>query len=246
MSDDKTVHAFKGFNPDLTCRGFQYAEGGTFTHDGPVSICNSGFHAVTEPLDVFGYYAPGTSVYHEVELEDVALKTSGDSKVAGRVIKIGARIEMSALIKAQIDFVFANTKKSDALEDRSTGARGAASSTGDRGAASSTGYRGAASSTGYRGAASSTGHQGAASSTGYQGAALATGTEASASATGANSVAIATGHDGRAKGALGCWLVLTERDDDYNILGVKAVRVDGKKVKADVFYTLRDGKVVIP
>ena len=224
MSD--TVKAIKGFESDLTCRGFQYAEGQTYTHDGAVDLCHSGFHAVTEPLDVFGYYAPGTSVYHEVELEDVALKTSGDSKVAGRVIKIGARIEMSALIKAQIDFVFANTKKSDALEDRSTGHRGAASSTGDRGAASSTG------------------DQGAASSTGYQGAALATGTEASASATGANSVAIATGHDGRAKGALGCWLVLTERDDDYNILGVKAVRVDGKKVKADVFYTLRDGKVV--
>jgi hypothetical protein len=49
---------------------------------------------------------------------------------------------------------------------------------------------------------------------------------------------------GAAAGAVGCWLVLTERDDDWNILGVKAVPVDGKKVKAGRFYELRGGKVV--
>ncbi|HUX70853.1 MAG TPA: hypothetical protein VMV41_10115 [Cellulomonadaceae bacterium] len=242
MSD--TVHAYKGFGADMKCRGFQYAEGETFTHDGPVSLCHAGFHAVTHPLDVFGYYPPATSVYHAVEIEDVAEKAGDDSKVAGRVIKIGARIELPALIKAQIDFVFAHTKKSAAPEASSTGYQGAASSTGTRGAASSTGDQGAASSTGYQGAASSTGDQGAASSTGDQGAALATGYSATASATGADSVAIVTGLDSRAKGAIGCWLVLTERDDDRNILGVQAVPVDGKKVKADVFYTLRGGKVV--
>ena len=48
---------------------------------------------------------------------------------------------------------------------------------------------------------------------------------------------------GAAKGALGCWLVLTERDGDWNVLGVKAVRVDGKRVKAGVFYALRGGTV---
>ncbi len=61
---------------------------------------------------------------------------------------------------------------------------------------------------------------------------------------GAESVAIVTGKDSRASGALGCWLVLTERDDDYRIVSVKSVKVDGARVKAGVFYTLRGGKVV--
>ena len=92
--------------------------------------------------------------------------------------------------------------------------------------------------------ASSTSHRGAASSTGDQGAALAAGAEGSASATGAESVAIATGYQGRAKGAVGSWLVLAERDDEGHILRVQAVQVDGRKIASDTYYTLRGGKVV--
>ena len=237
------MKAYKGFEPDLTCRGFQFDEGETYTHDGPVAVCHSGFHAVTQPIDVFGYYPPATSVYHEVELEDVVEQAGGDSKVAARVIKIGAKVSLPALIKAQVDFVFANAKE-PTKGGRAASYQGAASSTGTRGAASSTGTQGAASSTGYQGAASSTGTRGAASSTGYQGAALAIGNYGTASATGAESVAIATGYSGRAKGAVGAWLVLTERDDCMHILGVQAVQVDGETVKADTFYALRGGKVV--
>ena len=39
-----------------------------------------------------------------------ATKRGDDSKIAGRVIKIGARVELPALIRAQVDFVFANSK----------------------------------------------------------------------------------------------------------------------------------------
>ncbi|MDF2046215.1 hypothetical protein P2P98_08595, partial [Microbacterium sp. Kw_RZR3] len=49
---------------------------------------------------------------------------------------------------------------------------------------------------------------------------------------------------GAARGAVGCWLVLTERDRDWNVLGVQAVQVDGETVEAGVFYTLRGGRVV--
>lgn len=60
--------AFKGFNKDLTCRGFQYEEGKEF-ETARAECCEEGFHACEYPLDCLGYYSPNSSVYHEVELD---------------------------------------------------------------------------------------------------------------------------------------------------------------------------------
>ena len=38
------VKGFKGFNEDLTCRGFRYEIGKTYKHNGEVELCSSGFH----------------------------------------------------------------------------------------------------------------------------------------------------------------------------------------------------------
>lgn len=76
----------------------------------------------------------------------------------------------------------------------------------------------------------------------------ATGYEGAASATGYDSIALAAGKDSEAKGALGCWIVLTERGDwngkTYPIKEVKAYMVDGEKIKADTYYMLVDGEAV--
>ncbi|MDQ7992976.1 MAG: hypothetical protein AAGC63_15490, partial [Propionicimonas sp.] len=133
------MKAIKGFNPDLTCRGFQFDEGGTY-EEPAAEVCRSGFHAVTYPLDVFGYYPPATSVYHEVEVDDDAKsQPGGDSKVASKRIRIGARIGIPALVKLAFEYTWSRAT----LEEggRATGDRGAASATGDRGAASATGDR---------------------------------------------------------------------------------------------------------
>ncbi len=238
------IPAFKGFNSDLTCLGFQFKEGETFEQDAPAKLCTTGFHAVTSPLEVFGYYAPGTSVYHEVTLEDVDGKRESDSKIAGRKITIGAAIGIPGVVKAHIKFVMDNVSKDAPKGAVLTGDRSAASNTGDRSAASNTGYQSAASNTGDRSAASNTGDRSAASNTGYLSAASNTGYQSAASVTGKDSIAIVTGKDSKASGALGCWIVLTERDDKWAIVSVKAVKVDGSKVKADTFYMLRAGKVV--
>ena len=84
--------------------------------------------------------------------------------------------------------------------------------------------------------------------TGWQGAASATGTQGAASATGEESVAAALGIDGKAKGALGCWLVLAEwaEDDGYtwHREDVQCFKVDGETVKPDIWYKLKNGELV--
>ncbi|WP_043312953.1 DUF7666 domain-containing protein, partial [Pseudomonas sp. PI1] len=164
---EEIVTAYKGFNQDLTCRGYQFEIGGTYKHEGDVEACASGFHACEYPLDVLGYYRPAGSRFALVEQSGDLSRHDGDSKVASRKISIKAELTIAGLVKAAIEYTTSRCKPVDPESPASsTGNRGAASSTGNYGAASSTGDYGAASSTGNRGAASSTGNYGAASSTG--------------------------------------------------------------------------------
>ena len=82
-----------------------------------------------------------------------------------------------------------------------------------------------------------------ATNTGYYSAATNTGNYSAATVEGKDSIAIVTGRKSKAAGALGCWLVLTERDDNMNIINVKAIKVDGEKIKANIFYMLEDGEI---
>ena len=133
-----------------------------------------------------------------------------------------------------------------------TGYRSAATNTGNCSAATNTGYRSAATNTGacsaatntgYCSAATNTGNCSAATNTGDHSAATNTGDHSAAEVKGEDSVAIVTGRDSKARGALGCWLVLTERDADYSIECVKAFRIDGNEYKADTWYELKNGKI---
>ena len=234
------IKGFKGFNSDMTCRGFKYEEGKDYEEQGDISACSNGFHYCLHPLDVFGYYPPaniGMNKFHEVEGSGDMDVDTDDTKIACSKIHIGAELSIKSIVDAAIKFTFSKCKW--VKEKIATGDYGAASATGNRGAASATGDNGAASATGYQGAASATGDYGAASATGYQGA---------ASATGKESIALAAGKDCKAKGALGCWIVLTERGEwdgnTYPIISVKAFKVDGKSIKEDTFYTLINGEAV--
>lgn len=79
--------------------------------------------------------------------------------------------------------------------------------------------------------------------TGDYSAATNTGDHSAATVEGTDSIAIAAGYGGKAKGAVGCWIVLTERDENMHILGVQAVRVDGEIIKADTSYMLKNGAI---
>lgn len=96
------MKTYKGFNKDMTCKGFQYEIGKEYETD-KVKACECGFHACEYPLDCFVYYSPAESRYCEVEQSGEISKNGGDSKVASSKIKIGAEIGIKGLIKAAFE-----------------------------------------------------------------------------------------------------------------------------------------------
>ena len=238
----ETITGFKGFDKDLKCRNYQYEVGKEFEEKGKIEACLNGFHFCENPLDVLGYYPPssekGSSRYCIVEGCGNIDKDGDESKVACSKLHISAEIGLKGLVEAGVKFILDKVNWKDNKESN-TGNRSAATNTGNQSAATNTGNRSAATNTGNRSAATNTGNQSAATNTGDYSAAEVTGKE---------SVAIVTGKDSRAKGALNCWIVLTERGEwdgnTYPIKEVKAVKVDGEMVKPDTYYKLINGEVI--
>ena len=223
------MRAFKGFNKDLTCGGYQYEEGKEF-HTERAECCDTGFHACEYPLDCFGYYDPAHSVFHEVELSGEMDKSGDNTKVCATDIKIGARLSIAGLVKMAIDFTMSKVNKEAGSDER----HGFASATGDYGASSATGNCGASSATGYKGASSVSDPTGVAVAWGHE--------------------ARAKGCMG-AHLILSDWKYIGEKwyDGEYKnpydkesweLTGAKMVVVDGEKVKEDTYYRCIEGEIV--
>lgn len=211
MDNEKPIYAYKGFDKDLKCRGFQYEVGKDYEQDGNIKCCENGFHACEFPYDVFSYYAPGkNSRYCTVTQSGEMDKKDGDSKVASSKIHIETEIGLGGIIKAGVKFILDKVNWKDKKE-------------------------------------SNTGYYSAATNTGDQSAAVNVGRHSTAKVSGKDSIAIVTGSNSKAAGALGDWIVLTERYDwkwDYQIKDVKAFKVDGEKIQPNTFYKLVDGEAV--
>ena len=202
------IKSYKGFNKDMTCKGFQYEEGKEYETE-RAECCETGFHACEYPLDCFSHYAPNGSVYHEVEQDGDIDREDDGTKIASTKIKIGARISIAGIVKAAIEYTMSRTKKEASKDDdcgtsSATGSYGASSATGYKGASSATGYKGASSATGDYGASSATGDYGASSATGYKGASSATGDYGASSATGYKGASSATGSYGASSATGSC------------------------------------------
>ena len=221
MKTNNPIYGYKGFDKNLQCRGFQYEVGKEYEIDKAIA-CNTGFHFCESPFNVWGYYAPanenGLNRFCEVEGSG-EIDASENDKTCCTHLKIKAEIGINGLIKAGVKFIMDRVKWDNA-----------ATNTGDQSAATNTGNYSAATNTGNYSAATNTGNCSAASVEGKE------------------SIAIVTGRDSKAKGAIGCWIVLTERSEwdgnTYPIKSVKALKVDGTIIKPDVYYKLVDGQPV--
>ena len=247
----ETITGFKGFDKDLKCRDYQYEVGKKFEEEGKIEACSKGFHFCENPLDVLGYYPPygekGSNRYCIVKGSGNIDRDGDDTKVACSKLYISAEIGLKGIIEAGVKFILDKVNWKDNKKSN-TGDRSAATNTGYQSAATNTGNRSAATNTGDYSAATNTGNYSAATNTGDRSAATNTGNRSAAEVTGKESIAIVTGKDSKAKGSIGCWIVLTERGEwdgnVYPIKEVKAVRVDGEIIKPDTYYKLINGEVI--
>lgn len=220
------MKGYKGFNPDMTCRGKQYAENTVFEEE-TAEICKSGMHFCANPFDVLDYYGfvndnAEINEFAEVEALDDC-ETDDNKKYVTKKLKIGAKIGVSGLIKAFVDFTLSKAKTDSTLTN-----------TGNYSAATNTGDNSAATNTGNYSAATNTGNYSAATNTGYYSA---------ATVSGKSSIAIATGEKSKAKGALECYIALAEWKNG-ELVNFRAHKVDGKIIKPDTFYVLKNVKFV--
>ena len=234
------MKAYKGFNKDLTCRGFQYEVGKEYETD-KAELCESGFHACENPLDCFNYYEPGSSVYHEVELDDVSDERRDDTKIVGKKIKVGGELSVAKICKLHFEYVKEHTIKSEQAQDMSSLSAQDMSSLSARNMSSLSAQD-----------MSSLSAQDRSSLSAQNRSSLSAQDMSSLSAqdwsklSGGKDCVIAA-FNSKAKAGIGSLIALANRkriNGEYKITDAKAAIVDGEKLKSDTWYTLKNGEFV--
>ena len=210
----KKTIAYKAMDKNMMCRGKQYEVGKTY-HENKADCCRAGMHACENPLDVLHYYPLKDSPrFFEVECGGNVDKSGEDSKLACTELTVKGELNFAGLVKATVNAVFNRVKGKEPF------------------------------SSGYGSTAGTSGNRSTAGSSGDYSTAAATGAYCNAKADGKDSIAVVNGACGKACGALGCYLVLTEYDDDGNMLLAKMAKVDGAVIKENTWYTLKNGEFV--
>ena len=208
------MKGYKGFSKGLVCRGKQYAENTVFEED-DAKICQSGMHFCENPFDVLDHYG---FVADNGELNEYAeVESLDDAQTDDQKKFCTKKLKVGA--KLGIDGLvnaFVNFILDKTKRDS---------------------------------VATNTGGYSAATNTGSYSAAMSTGIWSTATNTGKNGFAISTGIEGKAKGALGCYIAVAEwtydeSANEYKLAGFKAHKVDGKTIKPDTFYSLKNGKFI--
>ncbi|CCJ07056.1 phage related protein, Gp53 [Methylocystis sp. SC2] len=267
------VKTVKGFDRDLKCRGFQFEVGKTYSVEGPIVVCQNGWHACENPLDVFRYYPVGVSRFHEVEQSGDLARHDEDTKIASATITIGVELSIGEIVSRAVRWIFdkatvekestatsgyranaatsgyganaatsgdgANAATSGYGANAATSGDGAnAATSGDRANAATSGDRANAATSGY-GSNAATSGDGANAATSGDGANAATsGYGSNAATSGKNSVAAALGRRSKAKAGEGGAICLVCRDEDGDILAIRASKVGENGIKAGIWYSL--------
>ena len=235
MEENKII-AYKGFDENLCCRGFQYEIGKEYVHEGEIECCESGFHACTNPFDVLDYYkADGKNRYCEVEQSGTIKTDNRDSKQASSKIKIKAEIGMAGLFKDGVEWIKEKTNPVPIIaetKDKNDNPSGDYAKIGSSGDSAKIGSSGDSAKIGSSGDYAQIGSSG---------------DYAKIDSTGEYSVICCAGNNSMAKAKKGSWITLSEwkysEEKKRNIpVCVKTEYVDGERIKEDTWYRLVDGE----
>ena len=228
MEEEKTIKAYKGFNSDLTCRGFQYEIGKEYKTRS-AKCCEKGFHACENPFDVLNYY-PDIFSHRYCEVEQSGMIDKDDRKTASTRIKINAEIGFAGLFKAGIEWLKEVTNPAKVLEN--VKGETVLNDNGEHSAQ-----------------IGSSGDYAKIGSSGDSAKIGSSGDYAKIDSTGEDSVIMCAGNESKVKAKKGSWITLAEWKFDKKKqrqvpVCVKTKKVDGKKIKADTWYRLENGKFV--
>jgi len=224
--ENKEIIAYKGFDKNWKCRGYQYEIGKTYEHKGKVEACKSGFHSCENPLDVLAYYDISSgSKYALVKASgEISRNDNSDTKIASSKITIEVELNIHELLKSGFEWVMNKifAKHKQALNDRSTTA--------------TSGYQSTAATSGYRSTAATSGDRSTAATSGDWSTAI---------ASGKNSVAIAFGSEAKSKAVDGSAIVCCYFDNSGELIHIRASKVGESGIKPDTWYTLNeDGEFI--
>lgn len=211
--------------------------------DGKIKMCNRGFHACESPFDVFDYYTMIDSRFCEVEQDGNISKWDRGTKICSSKIKIKAELKLADMINLGVEWLKEITspeKIKTSIKDNSSGNNAQIGSSGDGAKIGSSGYDAQIGSSGDGAQIGSSGDGAKISSSGYG---------AKIDSTGEDCVIMCAGINSVAKASKGSWVTLSEwsyseEKQRYIPICVKTEFVDGEKIKADTYYSLKGGVFV--
>ena len=237
---EKKIIAYKGFDKNLKCRGFQYEVGKEYEMSGRIACCERGFHACESPLEVFDHYDMLNSRFAEVEQSGEIDKEENTTKVCSSRIKVKAELKLADIINLGVEWIKdvtspSNLKKETDLNDNGNNSAQIGSS----------GYSAQIGSSGYSAQIGSSGYSAQIGSSGDSAKIGSSGDSAQIESTGNHTVVMAAGNNSIAKAKIGSWITLAEWDCINGVwipICVKTEKVDGERIKDDTFYKLVNGE----
>ena len=247
------IKSYKGFDKNMQCRGFQYEVGKEYEMDGEIKCCNRGFHACKSPLEVWDYYDMLNSRFAEVEQSGKIDEEKKSTKVCSSHIKIKAELKLADIINIGVEWLKDITSpskvKADGVLNDNGDRKKQIGSSGNSAKIGSSGNYAKIGSSGDYAKIGSSGNSAKIGSSGNSAKIGSSGDYAKIDSTGEDSVIMCAGNSSIAKAKVGSWITLAEwkwsdeKKRDVPVC-VKTEYVDGKNIKADTWYQLRNGKFV--
>ena len=250
MSEEskKTVY-YKAFEKGMVCRGKQYQENTEYEEAGADKCCKAGMmHFCENPLDTLNYYPlinDNGELSEFATVEPLAEVKKDKDKCASRKIRVGAKLTLKGFIEAAVNVLIEKTN-CDNPKNAASGYYSQLAASGDSSKLAASGDSSKLAASGDYSQLAASGDYSQLAASGYYSQLAASGDSSQLAMSGKNSVGANIGIRGRAKGALGCWIVLAEwehrGDEGWVPLCVKAGKIDGEMLKPDTWYTLANGE----